>query len=110
MIRKIHNARTLWMAFSSAALLAGHVSAQTAPPAMPPPAMPPGATPVPYKSAFEGYRAYSDDNMTHWKAANDEVARIGGWREYAKQAQNLELKPENMPATKAGEVKPKATP
>lgn len=105
MIRKIHNARTLWMAFSSAALLAGHVSAQTAPPAMPP-----AAPPVPYKSAFGGYLAYSDDNMTNWKAANDEVARIGGWREYAKQAQNLELKPENMPATKAGEVKQKATP
>jgi hypothetical protein len=72
--------------------------------------MPPAATPVPYQSAFEGYRAYSDDNMTNWKAANDEVARIGGWREYAKQAQNLELKPENTPATKAGEVKPKAAP
>jgi len=41
------------------------------------PAMPPAATPVPYQSAFEGYRAYSDDNMTNWKATNDEVARIG---------------------------------
>ncbi len=105
MIHKTHNARTLWVAFSSAALLVGHASAQTAPPAVPP-----EATPVPYKPAFEGYRAYSDDPMLNWKAANDEVARIGGWREYAKQAQNLELKPENTPATKAGEVKPKAKP
>lgn len=100
MIHKIHNARTLLMAFSSAVLLAGHASAQTAPPAMPP-----ASTPVPYKSAFEGYQAYGDDKMTNWKAANDEVARIGGWREYARQAQQ----PENTP-TKAGDVKPKATP
>ena len=105
MIRKIHNARALLIAFSSAVLLVGHLNAQTEPPAVPP-----AATPVPYKSAFEGYQAYSDDKMTNWKAANDEVARIGGWREYARQAQNLELKPENTPATKAGEVKPKAKP
>ncbi len=101
MIRKIHNARTLLIAFSSVALLAGHINAQTAPPAVPP-----AATPVPFKSAFEGYQAYSDDKMTNWKAANDEVARIGGWRAYAKQAQQ----PDNTPATKAGEVKPKAKP
>jgi hypothetical protein len=109
MIRKIYNARTLWVAFSSVALLASHASAQTAPPAVPP-AISPAVTPAPFKSAFEGYQSYSDDKMTNWKAANDEVARIGGWREYAKQAQNLELKPENTPATTAGEVKPKAKP
>jgi hypothetical protein len=105
MIRKIHNARTLSIAFSSVALLAGPINAQTTPPAMPP-----AVTPAPYKSAFDGYQAYRDDKMTNWKAANDEVARIGGWREYARQAQNLEPKPENTPATRAGEVKPKAKP
>ena len=103
MIYKIFDVRTLFVAFSSATLLVGHASAQTAPPAMPPAAMP-----VPYKSAFDGYQAYSDDQISNWKAANDEVARIGGWREYAKQAQ----RPENTPssAAKAGEGKPKATP
>ncbi|TAG35873.1 MAG: hypothetical protein EAZ34_02500 [Polaromonas sp.] len=105
MICKTHKAPTLWVAFSSATLLAGHVSAQTAPPALPP-----AATPAPYKSAFEGYRAYSDAPMLDWKAANDEVARIGGWREYARQAQNLEPQPENTSTTRAGEVKPKAQP
>jgi hypothetical protein len=109
MIHKIYNARTLWVAFSSAVLLAGQASSQTAPPAMPP-AISPEVSPVPYKSAFERYQAYSDDPIVNWKAANDEVARIGGWREYARQAQNLELKPENTPATKAAEVKPKAKP
>ena len=47
---------------------------------------------APFQSAFEGYRAYSDDAITdwkasNWKAANDNVAQIGGWREYARQAQ-----------------------
>lgn len=101
MIYKIFNVRTLLIAVASATLLAGHAGAQTKVPASPA-----AATPTPFKSAFEGYQAYSDDKMTSWKAANDEVARIGGWREYAKQAQQ----PENTPATKAGEVKPKATP
>ena len=81
MIHKIHNARTLLIAFSSAVLLAGQASAQTAPPAMPP-----AATPAPYKSAFDGYQTYSDDKMINWKAANDEVARIGGWRESVPNA------------------------
>ena len=93
------NVSTVLVALLSATLLAGYATAQTTPPAKP------GVSPVPYKSAFEGYQAYSDDKMTHWKAANDEVARIGGWREYAKQAQQ----PENTP-TKAGEFKPKPTP
>ena len=101
MIYKIFDVRNLFVAFSSATLLAGYATAQTAPAPIPP-----MGTPVPYKSAFDGYQAYSDDKMTNWKAANDEVARIGGWREYAKQAQQ----PENTPATKAGDVKPKATP
>lgn len=62
--------------------------------------------PTPYATAFKDYKPYTDEPVTSWKAANDEVARIGGWREYAKQAQQ----PENTPATKAGDVKPKATP
>ena len=95
------NVRTVLVAFLSATLLVGYATAQT-----PPPAKPASVSPVPYTSAFEGYQTYSDDKMTNWRAANDEVARIGGWREYAKQAQQ----PENTPTTKAGEFKPKATP
>lgn len=104
MIYKTFNARTLLITVASATLLASHAGAQTTAPALP--ATRTAATPAPFKSAFEGYQAYSDDKMTNWKAANDEVARIGGWREYAKQAQQ----PENTPTTEAGEVKPKATP
>lgn len=97
-------ARTLWPALLSATLLAGQATAQTTATTAPS-TKPVVTTPVPYKSAFEGYQAYSDDKMTNWKTANDEVARIGGWREYAKQAQQ----PENTP-TKTGAVNPKATP
>ena len=62
---------------------------------------------IPYSSAFEGYRAYADEPLTSWKTANDTAARIGGWREYAKQAQSGvstpagPVVPETKPALKA---------
>ncbi len=66
------------------------------------------AVPVPYQSAFEGYRSYADEPVANWKAANDTAARIGGWREYARQAQQ----PDNTPAaaTKPGDTMPGAKP
>ena len=118
MIDKTVNARSLSIALSSAtflvsALMFGHAGAQTKPPAAAAvlaapalPAEPAAAKPAPVKSAFEGYQAYSDDKMISWKAANDEVALIGGWREYAKQAQQ----PEGDPASKTGESKPQPKP
>ena len=57
-------------------------------------------------SAFDGYKPYTDEPPGNWKAANDNVARIGGWREYAKQAQQPDDTP--APANKAGEKMPKA--
>jgi hypothetical protein len=58
---------------------------------------------TPYRSALDGYRAYTDEPVANWKAANDTVASIGGWREYAKQAQSED-------ATPARSVAPEATP
>ena len=57
-------------------------------------------------SAFDGYKPYTDEPIGNWKAANENVAQIGGWREYAKQAQQ----PDNTPAptNKTGENMPKA--
>ena len=57
-------------------------------------------------SAFDSYKPYTDEPPGNWKAANDNVARIGGWREYAKQAQQPDDTP--APANKAGENMPKA--
>ena len=42
--------------------------------------------PPPYRSALEGYQRYTEEKMVNWKEANDATARIGGWREYAKEA------------------------
>ena len=45
--------------------------------------------PVRYQSPFRDYRPLGEDQPIPWKAANDEVARIGGWRAYAKEAREL---------------------
>lgn len=44
------------------------------------------AAPAKFRSAFEGYQPYTDEKTVNWKEANDSVGRIGGWREYAKEA------------------------
>jgi hypothetical protein len=70
--------------------------------ATPTPTPTPATSSTPYPSAFERYKPYTDDSIGNWKAANDTTARIGGWREYARQAQQ----PESTPATslKTGET------
>lgn len=69
-----------WLVFASTC---GAVVAQQAPPA--PPAQAPAA-PSPYHSAFDGYQPFKDEKVAPWKGANDTVGRIGGWRAYARQA------------------------
>ena len=41
--------------------------------------------PVVYSSPFSGYRRYADGEVEPWRAVNDEVARIGGWKVYARE-------------------------
>ena len=38
-----------------------------------------------YRSALSGYEAYKEQSVQPWKAANDKVGEIGGWRTYAKE-------------------------
>ena len=57
-------------------------------------------------SVFDGYKPYTDEPLGNWKAANDNVGQIGGWREYAKQAQQ----PDNMPAAAGKAVEPISKP
>lgn len=45
-----------------------------------------GVPPADYRSAFGQYERRSADTSIPWKSANDEVAKIGGWRAYAKEA------------------------
>ena len=89
-----------WLLASAAsALLAGAVHAQASAANLPT-ALPLAAAGSP--SAFEGYKLYTDEPVANWKAANEAVAKIGGWREYAKQAQQLEDTP--APAAKVNEL------
>ncbi len=49
--------------------------------------------PVPsvrYESAFAQFRRIGDNKPMDWREANDAVARIGGWRVYAREAQQPE--------------------
>jgi hypothetical protein len=36
------------------------------------------APPVEYRSAFEGYRAFADQDLGDWRKSNDEVGAAGG--------------------------------
>jgi hypothetical protein len=69
--------------------------AQTLPAAAPSASSPPAAAmtkgaPPPYRSALEGYKPYTDEKTVDWKQANDNTGKIGGWREYAKEAQQAD--------------------
>ncbi len=76
-------------------VLAGSAFAQTTSPAT-------SALEAPTSSAFKNFRPYTDEPVSNWKAANDEAARIGGWREYAKQSQETVNAP--APAVKVPDV------
>jgi hypothetical protein len=76
------------------AALAGPSQAQPRPDPADPKAAVPELRP---RSALAGYRRLSDDPPADWRAANDTVTRIGGWRSYLREAQ--------APEPKASEVK-----
>jgi len=40
-----------------------------------------------YQSAFTRYKPYADQAIAPWREVNDDVGRIGGWRVYAREAQ-----------------------
>ena len=39
-----------------------------------------------YESGFDGYRADTEIELRDWRATNDRVRTIGGWRTYLKEA------------------------
>ena len=54
--------------------------------AMAQPAAPAAAASAPsYRSAFEGYQAFSDAQPVPWKQANETVHQRGGWKAYAQE-------------------------
>ncbi len=59
-----------------------------------------------YASSFSQYRRLGDEKPVSWRDANDTVTRIGGWRVYAREAQQ----PDPAPAAKLGDAAPAAKP
>ena len=62
-------------------------------------------TTVGYTSSIADYQPYIDEKVTSWKAADDKVGQIGGWRAYAKEAQQPDnTAPLQKPAGSSGDV------
>jgi hypothetical protein len=68
------------------------------------------AAPAAYRSALEGYQPYTDEKTGNWKEANDTTARIGGWREYAKEASQPESGAKPPAPDAAAKPDPRAVP
>ena len=69
-------------------LVATQAQAQSSSTPRPDPLDPKAQVPsVRYESAFAKFRRIGDDKPVAWREANDAVARIGGWRAYAREAQ-----------------------
>jgi hypothetical protein len=60
----------------------------TAQPAAEPPAPAPS-----YRSAFEGYQPFAGQDVAPWKESNETVRKAGGWRAYAREAQEGAARP-----------------
>ena len=103
------HARQAALALATLPFYAGIVQAQAAPPNAPSTSSSASAAmtreaPSTYRSAFEGYKPYTDEKIIDWKQANDSTGKIGGWREYAKEAQQSDAA--DAGAKPAPDVKP----
>ena len=56
-----------------------------------------------YRSSLPSPRATADEKPVSWREANDTVARIGGWRVYAREAQQAEPAAASAPVQPAPE-------
>ena len=59
-----------------------------------------------YESSFSQYRRLGDEKPVSWRDANDTVTRIGGWRVYAREAQQPDPAPAAKPADATSAAKP----
>lgn len=50
-----------------------------------------------YESSFSHQRKLGEEKPVSWREANDTVARIGGWRVYAREAQQPDPPPAARP-------------
>ena len=100
-------ARAAWaVAFTALVAGAANAQSQTAAPSAPQPSDPMGLS---YQSALDGYQRFTDEKVGSWREANDNVGRIGGWREYAREARDGAA-PAASPAPAAAPASPGAAP
>ena len=92
-------------------LLAAQAQAQPSTTTRPDPLDPAAQVPaVRYMSPFTQFRRFGDDKPVAWREANDAVARIGGWRVYAREAQQPDPAAAERPAAPAQAPGPQAAP
>ena len=110
-VRRRRMPRAVHSALLTASLLATLTAAQaqtSAAAARPDPLDPKASVPtLRYESSFAQYRRLSEEKPVSWRDANDTVTRIGGWRVYAREAQQPDPAPSTAPAPAA---KPADTP
>lgn len=65
-----------------------------------------------YESSFKAASRTGDDKPISWREANDTVARVGGWRVYAREAHQPDSAPaaNSVPALPARAAPAAATP
>ena len=59
-----------------------------------------------YQSSFSQYRRLDDGKVISWREANDTVTRIGGWRVYAREAQQPDAAPSAAPSASVPAARP----
>jgi hypothetical protein len=91
------------LALAAGLAAAGAVAQGVAAPAARDPADPRAeAPPLVHRSPFATYRVFAGDGPGSWRGANDEVARIGGWKAYAREAYEASKAAQPAPGGAAG--------
>ncbi len=60
-----------------------------------------GAPALEYVSPIRDYKGYERQSIQSWKEANDNVGRIGGWRNYSRETSQGQPSP-SSPAASGG--------
>lgn len=70
----------------------------------------PSSSALRYESVFSRYQSYRDEKTGAWREANETVDRIGGWRAYAKEAQQPDRAAPTTPVAPTAPQPPTAKP
>jgi len=81
-----HSLPARWLAVFPAVAASFAAAAQPAPVPSADEGVAGAPTGLSYRSAFEGYRPFTDDKPIPWKQANETVRQRGGWKAYAEEA------------------------